>query len=526
MKKILLIVIDALASRIINPAIERGSLPTFHALIQKGVFRPECTSIFPSITPAATASIATGMYPTDHHIAGAFWFNREEECVAYYGDDFWVMLEEGMQEFFDEFLNHLNHKRLHADTVYQRIERHGMTSAVLNFIWFRGETRHDVNVPLLLKLFPGDEFSPQIYGPRVLGLADFASSAIPGREEKLQATGGITRRFGFHDETTAEYLLHLSTAEPFPDFTLAYFPNNDYASHQEGPAEALKEVQKVDDHLAEFIESRGGIDSFLNEFTIIILGDHSQCDLKKDASARGIDLNEMFKDYQIAKPGSPWNEEDDLMVCPNMRACHIYLQDRSSSARDRVVSRLLQNSRVDQVLWRESAWDHGQVEKITDLTTDRFHVQTEEDDLKFWFAESEDAISGRDIYGNSWSWEGSLAGIDASVNAQGVIEYEGYPNALERIATSFSQLASDLWVTAKIGCEFELKETSIHESGSHGALNRDDSTAPLIIAGLPDAIDIPECPRAIDIAPLCLQALGLQDEAAQLIEQRVAGKPR
>ncbi|MEZ6054294.1 MAG: hypothetical protein R3C02_23365 [Planctomycetaceae bacterium] len=46
--------------------------------------------------PAATASIATGVYPTEHEIAGAFWYNREDDRVAYYGDDFWVVIDEGM----------------------------------------------------------------------------------------------------------------------------------------------------------------------------------------------------------------------------------------------------------------------------------------------------------------------------------------------------------------------------------------------------------------------------------------------
>ncbi|MEZ6054296.1 MAG: hypothetical protein R3C02_23375 [Planctomycetaceae bacterium] len=107
----------------------------------------------------------------------------------------------------------------------------------------------------------------------------------------------------------------------------------------------------------------------------------------------------------------------------------------------------------------------------------------------------------------------------------GTFVYGEYPNALERIATGFCRYADDMWVTAKPGCEFEINETAIHPGGSHGALNRDDSLPPLIVAGIPDEVSIPESPRTIDIAPLCLEMLGLKREADQLRQNRRAGTP-
>ena len=57
------------------------------------------------------------------------------------------------------------------------------------------------------------------------------------------------------------------------------------------------------------------------------------------------------------------------------------------------------------------------------------------------------------------------------------------------------------------------------------ALNVEDSTTPLIVAGLPEEVSVPERPRTIDIAPLCLKVLGLSEEAEQLIQHRIAGVP-
>ena len=103
--------------------------------------RDRCTSIFPSITPAATTSIVTGRYPADHGIAGAFWYEPERETVAYYGYDFWVILRRGIDDFVNDFLVRLNQDRLRAATLFERVEDGDRTAASLNYLAHHG--RHD-----------------------------------------------------------------------------------------------------------------------------------------------------------------------------------------------------------------------------------------------------------------------------------------------------------------------------------------------------------------------------------------------
>ena len=523
MKRVLLIVIDALATRVVMPALRRRQLPTLAALADRGVARANCIASFPSITPTATASIITGVYPVDHHIASAFWYEEATGHVDYYGDDFWVAVGKGVDEFFNDFLVRLNEDRLHAETLYQRIERHGLSTAAVNFMWFRGETAHDVNAPLLLKLFPGVTFPPRVRGPEVLALADFAASKLPGSDEPLQASGGVGRRFGFHDDTTADYLLHLSTADPFPELTVAYFPNNDFASHDLGPERALETLRSLDVHLSRFIEQMGGLDAFLEASAVIVTGDHAQCDLIRDQSGRDINLVETLGDYQLARAGHAWADGDELMLCPNMRSCQIYVRDRLPAVRDRVIERLLDDPRVDQVLWCRTPWEAERADEHTDPRREEFHVATAvHGRLRFSSAVPGAESTGRDVYGTHWRCDGHLECVDARVE-DGHIIYGEYPNALERIATGFSPGANELWVTAKAGCEFSITETSIHRGGSHGALNKDDSIVPLIAAGLPQGVVVPDLPRTIDVAPLCLRILGLPEEADLLVHSRIAG---
>ncbi len=71
-RKVLLIVIDAATPRVVCPAIRTGRLPVLQRLAEAGRMHESSVSIFPSITPAASSTIATGCYPAEHGIAGAY----------------------------------------------------------------------------------------------------------------------------------------------------------------------------------------------------------------------------------------------------------------------------------------------------------------------------------------------------------------------------------------------------------------------------------------------------------------------
>ncbi|MFG0334837.1 MAG: alkaline phosphatase family protein [Maioricimonas sp. JB049] len=503
MKKVLLVIIDALATRVVEPAMQEGRLETFSSLARAGTFRTDSVSIFPSITPAATASLMTGRYPVDHGIAGAFWYERDTDRVAYYGDDVWVVMNEGFGKYFDDFLVKLNFSRLQSETVFERVENAGLTAAVLNYMWFRGSKRHDVNAPLLLRLMPGVSFVEHVSGPTITALGDFVTSRIPGADENLAASGGMSRRYGFHDETTGEYLLQLARTAGLPDFTLAYFPNNDWDSHKEGPAEAVRTVQRVDAILGELIEDSGGLAAFLAEHAIVITGDHSQCDMADSTDDRAIDLDALLDGFDRVPAGSAWGDANDLMVCPNLRAAQIYFHRSSTQEhRDEVCRRLLSEARVDQVI-RAEPFRGDQKTRFEVFTADRGH-------LSFRPAEDGSEPDCFDRYGNRWSIDGDLATIDAAIGPDGSITYATYPNALERILTGFCHVCGDIWATARPGSEFCLSETSVHAGGSHGTLHELDSISPLIVAGAPGNVTVPEHPRNVDVTPLCLRILGIE----------------
>lgn len=504
MSKVLLMVVDALASRVVRPAVERGELPNVRRLIERGQCSWESTAIFPSITPAATAAIVTGCYPAEHGISGAFWYDEEADSVAYYGDDFWVVLNEGIGRFFDDFLVRLNGERLKAETAFEIVEKAGLQAGCLNYLWFRGTTEHQARVPFLLKLLPGVPSKHPILGPSMLFLGDFLIPSQYSQNRKRrgdEAPAGALRRFGFDDRATGAELLGVVEAKQMPDFTLAYFPDNDFESHDVGPQESLPVLKEFDETLGELFDACGGIDACLDQFTILVTGDHSQSDLS-DEDDTGIFLDDLLQDYVQAKVGQPWEEDDQIMICPNMRAAQIYIRKRSGVDRQQLIACLLSDPRVDQVILREEQ----------SINAPRaYRVETSDrGTLRFWHAGKHEVDAVRDAYGTRWRYEGDLRAIDAQRDDSGELTYGDYPNALERVAMAFCEESGALWVTARLGHEFALTETTVHDGGSHGSLHKLDSTSPLIVAGSNLTIELPENPRSVDVLELCLAALGVE----------------
>ena len=197
MKKLLLIVVDAIASPVVVPAIEAGRLPNLQALSQAGSLRSESIAIFPSITLAATSSIITGRYPHAHGVLGYHWYDLEHNTVVYYGDDFWVIWRQGFADFFDDFLCKLNRERLTADTLFQTVERAGLKAANLNYLIYRGDVKHTANVPFLISLLPGIPGSTEVYGPSILFFGDLVDTKIDSTNTALETNGGLFNRYKF-----------------------------------------------------------------------------------------------------------------------------------------------------------------------------------------------------------------------------------------------------------------------------------------------------------------------------------------
>lgn len=502
MKKVLLLVIDALGSRVTLPALAEGRLPHFQTLIDVGLLNPSSTAIFPSITPAATSSIITGQYPQKHGVAGDYWYNAETNDVAYFGSDFQVVWKRGMGVFFDDFLIKLNHQRLQAPTLFQQVEQAGLTAACLNYLIYRGNVLHRVDIPRLLTLIPDVPLAEHVYGPSFLRLGDFVEPDVAGIDLSLKTRGPFSR-YGFEDKYTAKDLLRLAGEQLLPDFTVAYFPDNDFASHTEGPQQSVATLEQVDAYLGELIEIYGGLDVMLQEFCVIITGDHAQSDMLADREEAGINLEKLLNEFNVANAGTLMSDDEQLVVCPNLRVAQIYFRQATRGPVEKVVAQLLSEPRIDQVMWS--------AETMGERKPGYYVATRSRGAVRFW-PDGDGIYAVADQYGTKWSWDGSLTAVDGQIENKSLLTFPTYPNAFERIAGGLNvSEGGHLWVTALPGYEFRLSGMKVHAGGSHGTLHELDSTVPLIAAGLPADLRLPHHMRSVDVAPLCASVLGIQD---------------
>jgi hypothetical protein len=497
-EKVLLIVIDAATPHAVCPAIRAGRLPVFQRLVERGAMHEASVSIFPSITPAATSTIATGAYPSEHGIAGASWYDTARQEVAYYGDDFWVIAKEGIATFLEDFLLRLNGDRLLAPTMFQMIEQTGRQAACLNYLVFKGDRPHDARIPAALAAISAAGLSETLLGPSILALGDFVVPRwLSG--EKLRKKGGLLHRFGMDDASTGVMLCDLIGRSALPDFTIAYFADNDYLSHEVGPVAALTALDEIDRMLGVAFEAGGGMDRVLADTVVIITSDHGHCDILPDGDRAVIRLDRLLATYRQAGLGRAWGSRDEVMICPNMRAAQIYVREPQPQAIEAIAGAVLEDPRVDQVMWRTA---------LTRAGAEGYTVSTHRGRLEFSRAAA--SATGADVFGGLWTWRGDAGAVGLEQDGT-TIQFTDYPNAFERIAGVLDlDKSGEIWVTAKAGCEFEVPGGEAHVGGaSHGALHTLDSLSPVIVAGGATRHTLPRHMRSVDIAPLCMQILGI-----------------
>jgi hypothetical protein len=497
--KVLLVVIDAATQHAVCPAVRTGRLPVLQRLAEAGTMHEASVTIFPSITPAATTSIVTGAYPAEHGIAGASWYDAAREEVAYYGDDFWVIAQRGFRDFINDFLLRLNGDRLHAPTLFEMIERSGRKAACLNYLVFRGIHAHRVNMPGLMVPLAGVPLTETVEGPSTLALGDFVRACTPSGR-KLQEKGGSLHRFGMDDASTGALLRDLMAGEGLPDFTLAYFADNDFRSHEVGPFAALPAIERIDRMLGDAFEAAGGLERVLSDTVVIVTSDHGHSDILADAAASVIHLDRVLGDFRQAELGRAWRARDEIMICPNLRASQIYVREPSPDVIGKIAAAALRESRVDQVIWRLGPPNGGQP---------RYTVVSNRGQLEFSRGAGA-ASTCVDLFGETWNWQGDAAALRLVPDGRTILSGE-YPNAFERLAGVLDLPKSgEIWITAKPGCEFEVPGGEAHIGGaSHGSLHALDSLCPVIVAGGPSPLTLPRNMRSLDIAPLCMELLGL-----------------
>ena len=490
-RQVILLVLDGVRPDVLKSAIEDGAAPTLGALAQKGEAAWDASSVFPSITPAATAAIATGEPPAGSGIVGHSWYDRDADLPVVYGAMRETVISSGPLKVFDNNVFRMNRDHLSAPTVFERLHEKGIEGSCVNFPIRRGPYTHPVRLKSVERVSKtGDYLGESVDGPREYYMGDLfhsRRSEANGRE----GTGGLMQSAGINDEHAAEVGAML-LREGVAPFNLLYFFKGDSITHHKGIGAQRRWIERADGYVARIFDAAGGVERVLEDYAVLALSDHGHSPLVDDArQSRHVDLNVALPEANLISPRSRLRGSDDVLILPNGRAAFTYLGDRLKP--EPLAERLICERGVDLAAWRENGG---------------IRVRRHGAELHFRRVSGAEGVA--DAGGDLWEIDGDPGALDISVSG-GEIAYGEYPDALHRLWGGLgSARTGDLVLSARPGHTFGEVSGSYHKASDHGSLHASDSNIFALASGLP-------APRRItDVAPILLSHFANADAGANV----------
>ena len=436
----------------------------------------DCVSSYPSVTPVASATIATGSGPDEHDIPSMNWYHRGEQRYVEYGSSFPATRAFGVVHALYDTVYNMNmaHLGRSGRTVFEHLDDAGLRTACTTWLIWRGRHRHEPSGDSVYRrIGAAATFRHAVYGPRELFYADLFDSRNTGCTSALGMPGQRDRHSGCVGAHLVEHDLF--------DFMLFSLPDNDTYSHRFGPYAQVKSIAEADRALERLMHVAGGVDAFLEEHAVIVLSDHSQTQVEER-----LNLAAALPDWRVLTPSDSEPEAAEVAVCPAARSAMAYVLDET--VRERRVPKL--------------AAELGAIEGV-DLvarrTGEEAIVSSGRGELRF-------APGGdlEDARGERWSVEGEHQALALQI-ADGRLSSRLYPDPLGRLWSALAcHHSGDVLVSAEPGYEFVDWGGADHVGGgSHGSLHRGDSLGVLLACG----VELPEREQwsLRDVTPLVLR---------------------
>ena len=485
-KPVLLLVLDGIRPDVLRAAIRAGEAPNLGALAERGEAVWDAVSVFPSITPAATAAIATGEAPARSGIVGHAWYDEDERRVIVYGAMTETVMATGPIKVFHNNVWRMNRDDLYASTLFETLHERGFDGACVNFPVRRGPHTHKIRMKTVEGYRRGGRYlGASVEGPKEYYMGDLFYSRETGFSGR-KANGGLFQSVGINDEYAAQIGAMLVKEKAAP-FNLVYFFKGDSIAHHHGLEAQRQWVAKADGYVARIFKAGGGVDQVLEDYVVLALSDHGHAPL--NPNRRYVDLRKIPNQNVSSGVKARFGNGTTIVVVPNGRSALLYLRDDVELRS--IVEGLVGRRGVDLAAWREGDW--GVVRRMGR-------------ELRF-----RPGSQVTDTYGDSWELDGDPRALDLTVSGASV-RYGDYPDALERLwGCLHSPRCGDVVLSATPGYTFGEVSGGYHTASDHGSLHASDSEVFVLASGLPE--DVPAPRRITDVAPTLLRHFGTKDIA-------------
>lgn len=481
--RVVYVVVDGMTTEAFEQATGSGRAPALAAIRERGSYVRDAVAVFPTITPAATASLVTGEVPARHGIPGMCWYDRDARRFVNYGQSPRAAICNGMGRLVRDFLVNMNSRHLSPDvsTLHESLDALGCTTASINYLIFRGPHVLETRPSPIQRLLFRRHIPQGLPGPKEHYFADLingASNACSG----VLGVRGFDKRMAATDAYAACVTRELLEREA-ADMILFYLHENDHLSHRNGPASQIDNLAEADRHVAHVLETYGSWGATLDRVGFVVTADHAQSPVS-DEEDHIVDLGQVLCEFDQARPGRRTEdlEEHEIAVCGNGRVAFLYL---ARAHRDRlfapVVDTLREHPGIDQLMWRDG--EHGYV------------VVSPRGELRFRQV-GEGGVA--DPRGNRWEVRGEL-GVVSGIVEEGCLRTPEYPLALWRIKSALD-LARTGDVVATMRLTWECKDLAGGDhrgGGDHASLHAQDSLIPFVST----LEDPPLHPSTVDVAP-------------------------
>ncbi|WP_019423207.1 alkaline phosphatase family protein [Paenibacillus sp. OSY-SE] len=484
-KRVILVILDSMMDKPLQEAIRNGQAPALKFLIDRGHYKPDVVSTFPTMSVTIDSTILTGSGPDGHHVPGLVWYNSREGRLISYGTALWETLKLGVGDVFKNSLYRLNNVHLNKQvkTIHEELAARGIETASINGMVYRGTTEHRLKVPAAFADSTSLPRDLKTLAPKWFSLG-VLSRLKPDDVRNTHAW----QSYGLNDEFSADELIYLIEQDRLPSFTLVYLPNNDHDVHRKGPAET-RGIERADKQLQRVFQAFGSWDAAMKDNVWIIAGDSGQTYIERERERSIIDLRQVLNSYRIAALSKPVTKQDQIVLAVNERMAYVYIND-SKVAKAEAVRRLQQEKRIDVIAWREGG----------DIL-----VRSGRNEQELTYRPNGNV---RDRHGQTWNIRGDIGLLDMSLRKSDKrLEYGDYPDALMRLHSALSSHEGNfVIVTAAPGSEFIGESSPTHSGGAgHGSLHKQDSHVPLLISGSETRPDIF---RLVDVKRWIMNELG------------------